>query len=98
MKALRILIPVLLIPVFVSAMFADAMQQDSVVSRTLQISSLDDDLDLLYEKTKLSVALSDPPQLAMLFPARQNTIIHESAFNASARFLLPFFLRAPPLS
>ncbi|HET6489121.1 MAG TPA: hypothetical protein VFG28_05110 [Syntrophales bacterium] len=98
MKTLRILIPVLLIPVFVSAMFADAMQQDSVVSRTLQISSLNDDLDLLCEKTKLSVALSGPPNLAGLFLAHQNTILHERAFTASARFLLPFFLRAPPLS
>jgi hypothetical protein len=98
MKTLRILIPVLLIPVFVSAMVADAMEQDSIVSRTLQISSLNDDLDLLCEKTKISVALSDPPQLARLFLARQNTNIHESASKASAQFLLPFFLRAPPLS
>jgi hypothetical protein len=97
MKALRILIPVLLIPVFVSAMFADAMDQGSIVSMTLQISALTDDLDLLCEKTKLSIALSDPPQPARPFLACQNTIVHESVFTASAQFLLPFFLRAPPL-
>jgi hypothetical protein len=97
MKALRILIPVLLIPVFVSAMVADAMEQDWIVFRTLQISSLNDDLDLLCEKAKIPVALSDPPQLPSLFRACQNTNVHESAVKASARFLLPFFLRAPPL-
>jgi hypothetical protein len=67
-----------------------------MVSVTLQISSLTDDLDLLYEKTKLSIALSDPPQLARPFLACQNTIVHEGVFKASAQFLLPFFLRAPP--
>jgi len=97
MKALRILIPILIIPFFVSAMFADAIDQGTIVSRTLQISSLNDDLDLLCEKTKIFVALSDPPQLPRLFCARQNANIHESASKASAQFLLPFFLRAPPL-
>jgi hypothetical protein len=97
MKALRILIPVLLIPVFVSAMLADAMDQGSIVPMTLQLSSLTDDLDLLCEKTKLSIASTDPPQLERPFLARQKTIIHESAFKASDRFLLPFFLRAPPV-
>jgi hypothetical protein len=97
MKALRILIPVLLIPVFVSAMVADAIDQGSIVSMTVQISSLTEDLDLLCEKTKLFVALSDPSQPVRPFAARQNTIIHESAVKASAQVLLPFFLRAPPL-
>jgi|WetSurMetagenome_2_1015567.scaffolds.fasta_scaffold18342_4 hypothetical protein len=98
MKALRILILVVFLTVFVSAMVADAMEQDSIVSRTLQISSLNEDIDLLCEKTKIPVALSDAPHLASLFLARQNANIHESASKASAQFLLPFFLRAPPLS
>jgi hypothetical protein len=98
MKALRILIPVLCIPVFVSAMVADAIDQGSIVSMTLQISSLTDDLDLLCDKTKLSIALSGPPEPARPFLASQYTIIHESAFKTSPRILLPFFLRAPPLT
>jgi hypothetical protein len=98
MKALRILIPVLCIPVFVSAMVADAIDQGSIVSRTLQISSLTDDLDLLCDKTKLSIVLSGPPDPAKPFLARQYTIIHESIVKISPRILLPFFLRAPPLT
>jgi hypothetical protein len=97
MKALRILIPVLLIPVFVSAMIADATDRGSIVSMTLQLSSLIDDLDLLCEKTKLSIALNSPPQPVRPFAERQNTNVHESAVKAGAQFLLPFFLRAPPL-
>lgn len=98
MKTLRILIPVLCIPFFVTAMVADAIDQGSIVSRTLQISSLTDDLDLLCDKAKLSIALSGPPDPAKPFLARQYTIIHECAFQASSRIILPFFLRAPPLT
>ncbi len=97
MKALRILIPVLIIPFFVSATFADATEQGSIVSLTVQISAFSEDLDLLCDKTKLSIALSGPPQPVRPFTAHQNANIHESAVKASAQFLLPFFLRAPPL-
>jgi hypothetical protein len=97
MKALRILIPVLCIPFFVSAMVADAIDQGSIASKTLQISSLTDDPDLLCEKTKLSMALSGPPEPARTFLARQYTIIREGAAEISPQVLLSYFLRAPPL-
>jgi hypothetical protein len=97
MKTLRILIPVLCIPFFVSAMVADAIDQGSIVTRTLQVSSLTDELDLLCDKTKLSIALSGPPESARPFLARQYTTIQESAARISPRILLPYFLRAPPL-
>ena len=97
MKVLRILIPVLIIPFFVSAMFADAIDQGTIVTRTLQISSLTDDLDLICEKIKLTIASSGLPQPVRPFIAHQDTIIHENAVKASVQFLLPFFLRAPPL-
>ena len=97
MRALRILIPVLCIPFFVSGMVADAIDQGSIVSRTLQISSLTDELDLLCDKNKLSIALSGPPEPFRPFLARQYTIIHENAARISPRILLAYFLRAPPL-
>ncbi len=98
MKALRILVLVVFLPVFASAMLADAIDQGSIGSMTLQISSLTDDLDLLCEKTKLCIALSDPPEPARPSMDHRNTMIHESALTAGVRFLLPFFLRAPPLA
>jgi hypothetical protein len=97
MKALRILVLVVSLPVFVSAMFADAIDPGTIVTRTLQISSLTDDLDLICEKIKLSIASSGLPQPVRPFLAHQDTIIHENAVKASVQFLLPFFLRAPPL-
>jgi hypothetical protein len=97
MKTLRILIPVLFIPFFVSATVADAIDQGSIVARTLQISSLSDDLDLLCDKTRLSIALSGPPEPAKLLLLSPYAMIHESVVKISPRFLLAFFLRAPPL-
>jgi hypothetical protein len=98
MKALRILILMIAIPVFVSALVADAIDQDGISSRTLQISSLTDDLDLFCHKTKLFISLSSAPSPAEPFPARPYTIIHAGAFNANNQILLPFFLRPPPVS
>ncbi len=97
MNALRILIPILIIPFFVSAMFADAMDQGSIVTRTLQISSLTDDFDLLCEKTKISIAVSNLSQPARPFPAKERSMIAGRAVRTSPRILVPFFLRAPPL-
>ena len=98
MKLLRILILVITLPVFVSAIVADAIDQDGVASRILQISSLNDDLDLPCHKVKQSFALSSLPSLAEPLPARPYTIIHVSVFHASTQILLPFFLRPPPVS
>ena len=98
MKTLRILILAVAIPVFVSAMLADAIDQDGMTSRTLQISSLTDDLDLLCHKTKQSIALSSPLPLAEPFPACPYTISHVSAFHANLQIPLSLFSRPPPVS
>ena len=97
MKTLRILILTVAIPVFVTAIVADAIDQDGIASRILQISSLNDDLDLSCHKVKQSFALSSPLSLAGPLPARPYTIIHVSAFNAHMQIRLPFFLRPPPV-
>jgi hypothetical protein len=98
MKALRILILMIAIPVFVSATVADAIDQDGIAPKTLQISSLTDDLDLLCHKTKQSIVLSNPPSMAERCPARPYTIIHVSAFRANLQIPLPLFSRPPPVS
>ena len=98
MKILRILILAVAIPVFVSAMLADAIDQDGMTARTLQISSLTDDLDFLCHKTKQPIALSGLPPAEEPCPASPYTIIRVSAFNANTQILLPFFLRPPPAS
>jgi len=97
MKALRILILMIAIPVFVSTIVADAIDQDGIATRILQISSLNDDLDLSCHKVKQSFALSSLPSLAGPLPASPYTIIHVSAFNAHTQIRLPFFLRPPPV-
>jgi|GEM_PF-4943162 len=98
MKTLRILILAVAIPVFVSAMLADAIDQDGMTSRTLQISSLTDDLDLPCHKIKQPIALNSLPTVGEPLPACPYTIIHVSAFNANTQIRLPYFLRPPPVS
>ena len=98
MKTLRILILVVSVPVFVLALVADAMDQDGIAPKTLQISSLADDLDLFCHKTKQSISLSSPSPLAEPIPSRPYMIVDVSAFTANARAHLPYFLRPPPVS
>ena len=70
MKALRILTLMIAIPVFVSAIVADAMDQDGIAPRTLQLSSVADDLDFICHKAKQGIALSGLPPQAEPLPAR----------------------------
>jgi hypothetical protein len=98
MKTLRILILVISIPLLVSAMLSDAVDQGGFITRTLQISSTTDDLDLLCDKLKHAGTVSNPPRPVGPFLVNQRAAIHESAFKANTRILLPFFLRAPPLA
>ncbi len=98
MKLLRILILVITLPVFVSALVADALDQDGIAPKTLQISSLADDLDLICHKVKQGIAQSNPSCQAEPLPASPYTIIPVSAFNTIAQIHLPFFLRPPPVA
>jgi hypothetical protein len=98
MKALRILILVLTLPVFVSAVLADASDQGGIVARTIQISSNAADLDLLCDKLKQPTLSGIIPQSAEQASARSFAFTDESAVRTNFQVLLPFSLRAPPIT
>ena len=98
MKALRILILVLFIPVFVSAVLADATDQGGSPARTLQISSNDDDLDLICDKLKHTTLSGGHPQTAERAATCPCSFTEESAVRTTFQVHLPFSLRAPPLA
>jgi len=97
MKTLRILILAATLAVFVSVTLADAVDQGGVASRTIQIRSAADDLDLLCDKIRPPVLSADPRSSAPPVPVRRCPKYREDAVQPVFDLILPFFLRAPPL-
>ena len=97
MKPLRILILAVTLAVFVSVTLADAVDQDGVASRTIQIRSAADELDLLCDKIRPPVLSVSPRSSAPPVPVRRSAGYHEDAVQPVFDLLLSFFLRAPPL-
>jgi hypothetical protein len=98
MKTLRILILAVAISVFVSTMLADASDQNGMTSRTLQISSNTDDLDLLCDKLKHTALSGNLPQFTERAATRPCSSAEESVVRTTFQVHLPFSLRAPPLA
>jgi hypothetical protein len=98
MRALRILILVLFVPVYLSGVLADAAGQGGSVSRTLQISSIAADLDLLCDKLKQTTLSGSILQYAESASTRCCFFTEERAVTTTFLVLLPFSLRAPPFA